>query len=86
VSGMLPNSCREDKGFFAEKQADGGKIFLLSELESQPHYQSYPLFPIARANRLILMRYVGQCERRTDGATIQSAVYSISRSTFINVC
>jgi len=31
VSGMLPNTCREGKGFFAEKQANGGKIFLLSE-------------------------------------------------------
>jgi len=31
VSGMLPNTCREGKGFFAEKQANRGKIFLLSE-------------------------------------------------------
>jgi hypothetical protein len=25
VSGMLPNTCREGKGFFAKKQANGGK-------------------------------------------------------------
>jgi len=31
VSGTLPNTCCEGKGFFAKKQANGGKIFLLSE-------------------------------------------------------
>jgi len=31
VSGILPNTCCEGKGFFAEKQANRGKIFLLSE-------------------------------------------------------
>jgi len=31
VSGMLPNTRREGKGFFAEKQANRGRIFLLSE-------------------------------------------------------
>jgi len=27
VSGTLPNTLREDKGFFAEKQANRGKSF-----------------------------------------------------------
>jgi len=45
VSGMLPNTQREGKRFFAEKQANGGRIFMLSEeiLKVSPHYK--------RANR-----------------------------------
>jgi len=31
VSGILPNTCCEGKGFFAEKQANRGKTFLLPE-------------------------------------------------------
>jgi len=48
VSGMLSNIRREGKGFFAKKQANRGRVIMLSEeiLKVSPHYQSYPLFPI----------------------------------------